>query len=184
MPGQAHRFSIEEYYRLSEIGVLRADSRTELLDGQVYDLFRVSPLHAAVTHLIAKPFFNQREEQCIVSIRNPLRLDQFSEPEPDVALVKFRPDYYKTRHPGPTDVYLLIEIADVSLDYDRNKLSIYGRAGVSEVWIVNLNELTVEVCGEPNFTGYGSKIVLHAGDQAKPQAFPDVTVNVAELLKR
>jgi hypothetical protein len=184
MPVQAHRFSVKDYYCLAEAGVLRTNSRTELLDGQVYDLFRVSPLHAAVTQLIAKPFFEQTEEQCIVSIRSPLRLDQFSEPEPDVMLVKYRPDYYKTRHPEPNDVFLLIEIADVSLDYDRNKLSIYGRASIPEAWIVNLEAATIEVYREPNFTGYGSKMVLGIGKQAKPQAFSNIAVDVREILKK
>ena len=183
MPVQGHRFSVEEYYRLAEIGVLRADSRTELLDGQIYDLFRVSPLHAAITQLIAKPFFEQPEEQFIVSIRNPVRLDQFSEPEPDVVLIKYRPDYYKTRHPEPRDVFLLIEVADVSLDYDRNKLSTYGRAGIPEVWIVNLDDRIVEIYREPDLNGYSSKIIISAGDTAKPQAFPDVAVDVGRLLE-
>ena len=80
---------------------------------------------------------------------------------------------------------LLIEVADASLDYDReDKLPAYGRAGVPEVWIVNLNELTVEIYREPNFTGYGSKTILREGDQARSLAFPDVAMDVAELLER
>jgi len=185
MPVQAnHRFSVTDYYRLAEIGALRADARVELLDGQVFDLFPVSPFHAAVTRRIAQPFLKQPEERCIVSIRNPVRLDEFSEPEPDVVLLKYRPDYYKTQHPGPEDVFLLIEVADASLEYDRNKLPTYGRAGIAEVWIVNLNEAVVEVYREPHFTGYSSKTVLRDSDQAVPQAFPEAAVNVGELLKR
>jgi len=100
-------------------------------------------------------------------------------------LIKYRADYYKTRHPGPEDVYLLVEVADASLDYDREeKLPAYGRAGIAEVWIVNLADLTVEVYREPHFSGYGAKTILRAGDRAIPQAFPDVAVDVAELLKR
>jgi len=86
---------------------------------------------------------------------------------------------------GPEDVLLLVEVADASLDYDREeKRPAYGRAGVPEVWIVNLNDLTVEIYRQPNFTGYGSKTILRAGDQVSPQAFPDVVVDLAELLKR
>jgi Uma2 family endonuclease len=181
MPVQTnHRFSVTDYYRLAEIGVLRPDARGELLDGQIFDLLPVSPLHAAVTRRIAPPFLEQPEERCIVSIRNPVRLDEFSEPEPDVMLLRYRPDYYSKRHPGPEDVFLLIEVADASLDYDRDKLPIYGRAGIAEVWIVNLVDQTIEVYREPHFTGYRSKAVLRAGNKATPQAFPDVTVDTEE----
>ena len=185
MPVQAsHRFSVTDYYRLAEIGVLRADARVELLDGQICDSFSISPLHAAVTRQVAQPFFEQPKRQLIVSMRNPVRLDEFSEPEPDVMLLKYRQDYYSKRHPGPEDVFLLIEVADVSLDYDRDKLAIYCRAKIAEVWIINLVDLTVEVYSEPQYAGYGSITILHTGDAATPQAFPDVSVNVAELLKR
>ena len=154
-----------------------------MLDGQIFDLFPVSPLHAAVTGQIAQPFFEDSEGCCIVSIHNPVRLDEFSEPEPDVALLKYRADYYKTRHPGPEDVFLLIEVADVSLDYDRDKLPMFGRAGITEVWIVNLVNQTIEVYREPHFTGYRSKANLRAGDKAMPEAFPNIAVDVAALLK-
>jgi Uma2 family endonuclease len=179
-----HRFSVTDYYRLAEIGVLHPDARVELLDGLIFDLCPVSPFHAAVTRRISQPFLEQPEERCIVSIRNPVRLDEFSEPEPDVVLLKYRPDYYSKRHPGPEDVFLLIEAADISLDYDRDKISNYGRAEIGEVWIVNLLDQTIEVHREPNFNGYGSKTILRAGDKATPQAFPDAIVDVAELLKR
>ncbi|MCX6930119.1 MAG: Uma2 family endonuclease, partial [Verrucomicrobia bacterium] len=90
-----------------------------------------------------------------------------------------------SRYPQPDDVFLLIEVSDTTLDYDRaEKLPAYGRAGVSEVWIVNLQNATIEVYREPHFTGYGSKAVLQAGEQAKPLAFPDAIVDVAVLLKR
>jgi Uma2 family endonuclease len=172
-------------YQLGKIGVLPEDASVELLDGQVLDCDRISPLHASVTHSLAQPFFDLPEEACIVSIRNPVRLDEYSEVQPDVMLAKYRQDYYKSRHSGPEDVYVLMEVADESLDYDREeKLPAYGRAGIGEVWIVNLNEATIEVCRDPHFTGYSSKTILQAGDQAVPQAFPDVVVDVAELLER
>lgn len=186
MPVQTnHRFTVAEYYRMAETGVLRPDARVELLDGQVADSFRISPFHAYATHQLADIFFKLPKQSRIVSIRNPVRLDEYSELEPDVMLLKHIPNYYRLRHPGPEDVLLLIEVADASLDYDReDKLPAYGHAGIAEVWIVNLADLTIEVYREPHFTGYGSKTVLHPGTQAVPQAFPDVVVDVAELLKR
>jgi Uma2 family endonuclease len=100
-------------------------------------------------------------------------------------LLKAAPDDYTSRHPQPDDVFLLIEVSDTTLDYDHEeKLHAYGRASVAEVWIVNLNETTIEVYREPHFTGYGSKTILRAGDTIAPLAFPDAAVDVAELLKR
>ena len=100
-------------------------------------------------------------------------------------LLKPSADFYRKRHPQPEDVFLLVEIADSTLERDQDeKLPIYARTGIAEVWIVNLNDQTIEVYAQPGFTGYGAKTVLAAGDQASPQAFPDATVDVAELLKR
>ena len=100
-------------------------------------------------------------------------------------LLKPAPDDYTIRHPRPEDVLLLIEVSDTTLSYDREeKLPAYGRAGVGEVWIVNLIDASIEVYREPHFTGYGSTTVLRAGEAAKPHAFPDTSVDVGELLKR
>jgi Uma2 family endonuclease len=186
MPVQTtHRFSVKDYYRMAEVGVLEPDARVELLNGQVIDCFRNTPLHAAVKRRLSEPFYALPENACIVSVSNPVRLDEFSEVQPDVMLIKYRDDYYSRQHPGPDDVFVIMEIADESLDFDREeKLPAYGRAGISEIWIVNLTEHTIEIYREPNFTGYTSKTILRVGEQAKVQAFPDVVVDVAGLLKR
>ncbi len=120
-----------------------------------------------------------------MAVQDPVHLDEYSEPQPDLMLLRPAPDYYSTRHPGPEDVLLLIEVAATSLAYDRGrKLPAYGRAGISEVWIVNLEEQTLEVYREPHLTGYASTTVLSPGEKARPLAFPDAAVDVAELLKR
>jgi len=106
-----------------------------------------------------------------------VRLDDFSEPQPDLALLKPTPDSYRSRHPGPDDVILLIEISDSTLQSDREeKLPAYGRVGIIEVWIVNLVDKTIEIHRKPNFADYASRVVLGAGDMATPLAFPDAAV--------
>jgi len=100
-------------------------------------------------------------------------------------LLKPLPDDYTSRHPRAEDVLLLIEVSDTTLDYDlQEKLPAYGRAGIPEVWIVNLKNGTIEIYLEPHFTGYGSRAVLRASERAVPRTFPDVTIQVGELLKR
>jgi Uma2 family endonuclease len=182
---RSHRFSVTDYYRLAEIGVLRPEHRVELLNGEIYDKAGRSPFHCAVTSELFSLFCLSSRDRWIVSVHNPLRLDEFSEPEPDLMLVRHRDDFYCHQHPGPADALLVIEVAETTLEFDcKAKLPAYGRAGVPEVWIVNINELTVEVYREPHFEGYASKTVLGAGEQARPAAFPDVSVDAGELLRR
>jgi Uma2 family endonuclease len=176
-----HRFSAEEYHRLAETGILSPDARVELIEGAIHDMSPIGPLHGAVTKRLNR-FFNSRAKgRWTVSIQDSIRLDIYSEPEPDVVLLKPAPDDYASHHPAPDDVFLLIEVADSTLDFDRGKkLQIYARAGISEFWIVNLQDSTIEIYREPHFTVYEKKTVLRTGDKACPTAFPDV----AELLRR
>ena len=180
-----HRFNVEEYYRMAETGILRPDASVELLNGRIIDMPPIGPAHGGLVKRLSRIFNSKSDGRWLVSIQDPVRLDDQSEPEPDVALLKSEPDDYTSRHPQPDDVFLLIEVSDSTLDYDREeKIPAYGRAGVAEVWIVNLVNPGVEVYSDPHFNGYGSKTILHPGDQIAPQAFPDAVVSVAELLKR
>ena len=143
------------------------------------------PFHGEVTTYLAELFAVASRGRWRTRTQNSLRLDDFSEPQSDLILAKPIAETYRRRHPRAEEVYLLIEVSDTSLEADQeDKLPAYGRAGVPEVWIVNLNELAVEVYREPHFTGYGSKTVRRAGDQVFPQAFPDAVVDVGEWLKR
>ena len=180
-----HRFSVKEYYRMAETGVLRPDARVELLNGEIIDMSPIGPFHGGVTDYLNEFFVAASKGRWRTRVQNSLRLDDHSEPQPDLVLARPAPDFYRKRHPQPEDIFLLVEVSDATLEADQeDKLPAYGRAGIAEVWIVNLNELTVEVYREPNFAGYGSKTVLRAGQQAKPLMFPDAAVDVAELLKR
>lgn len=170
---------------MAETGVLPANARVELLNGEIIDMSPIGPFHGGVANYLTEMFTAAAKGRWITTIQNPLHLDDQSEPQPDVLLLKPAKDFYRRRHPQPEDVFLLVEISDTSLQAGQEeKLPIYGKAGIPEVWIINLNELTIEIYREPHFNGYGSKTILRAGDEAKPLAFPDVAINVAELLKR
>jgi len=180
-----HRFTVTEYYRMAETGVLQPDARVELLNGEIIDTSPIGPFHGGVTTYLTELFAAVSKGRWQTRVHNSLRLDDRSEPQPDLVLAHADPDYYRKRHPKPAEVFLLIEISDTSLETDQDdKLPAYGRAGIPEVWIVNLNDLTVEVYREPHFEGYASKQVFRAGEQASPAAFPDVSVDVTELLRR
>jgi Uma2 family endonuclease len=168
---------------MAEAGVLKPDARVELLDGRIIDISPIGPLHGGTVNRLVRWFSTHDRGRWLVSAQNPVQLDDHSEPEPDLMLLKPEPDDYTSRHPRPEEVFLLIEVADTTLDYDRReKLPAYGRAGIPEVWIVNLNDRTLEVYREPHFAGYGSIHTLRAGDTAAPLAFADAEVNLSALL--
>ncbi len=129
-----HRFTVEDYYRMAETGVLRPAARVELLEGRIIDMSPIGPFHGGLVKRLSRTFNLKAKGRWIVSIQDPVRLDDRSEPEPDVMLLKPSPDDYTSRHPQPDDVFLLIEVSDTTLDYDREeKLPAYGRAGIAEV---------------------------------------------------
>ena len=179
-----HRFTVKEYYRMAETGVLPRDARVELLNGEIVDMSPIGPSHAGMVNRLNRMFAKHARDRWMVSMQNPLRLDDQSEPEPDFMLLKPSADDYSGRHPQPEDVFLLVEVADASLEYDREeKLPAYGRAGISEVWIVNLRDRAIEVFREPHYAGYAAKTTLRQGDRATLTAFPDVALDIAELLR-
>lgn len=185
MPATKHRFTVDDYYRMGDAGVFPPGRRVELLEGEIIDMMPVGPFHSGVVNQLTDFFTLCAHRRWLVTNQNPVRLNSHSEPQPDLIIVRFAEDYYKGRHPTPDDVLLLIEVADSSLDYDRgDKLAAYGKAGIEEYWLVNLEEQCVEIHREPHFTGYTSTRVLKPGDHAAPSAFPDVIVDLAELLRR
>jgi Uma2 family endonuclease len=180
-----HRFNVKEYYRMAETGVFRPDARMELRNGRIIDISPIGPFHGGLVNCLIRLHTRLARDRWQVAAQNPVRLEDHSEPEPDFMLLKPSPDDYKGRHPRPEDVFLLVEVSDATLDYDREeKIPAYGRAGIAEVWIVDLHQARIEVYREPHFTGYGSRVILGPGDEVAPLAFPDAMVKVAELLRR
>jgi Uma2 family endonuclease len=179
-----HRFNTSEYYRMAETGVLKAGARVELVDGEIIDMSPIGPFHGGVVNRLNALLNANAKGRYLVAVQNPLHLDPYSEPQPDLLLLRPATDDYTSRHATPNDAFLLIEVADTSVEYDREKkLPVYGHAGVSEVWIVNLQELLLEVYREPTSTGYQSVMRLREGDKISPLAFPDIVVDVKALLR-
>ena len=169
---------------MAEMGVLHPDARLELLDGQIHDMSPIGLFHTGVVNHLIAIFAEVNNTRWVLQAQSPLRMDVYWEPEPDLMLLKPAPDFYKTHRATVDDVLLLIEVADSSLETDRNeKLPAYARFRIPEVWIVNLVDRTIEIYREPELSSYGLKTVLRYGGKASPAAFPDVTVDVAELLQ-
>ncbi|MEO0330901.1 MAG: Uma2 family endonuclease [Bacteroidota bacterium] len=139
-------FTVDEYHKMVEGGVLHEDSRVELINGEIITMSPINSPHGGHVKRINAFFSAILGKKAILSVQDPLHIPEHSEPEPDVMLLKPRDDFYANAHPEPQDVYLLIEVADSSLDFDRKvKLPLYAEAQVSEVWIVNLADKQIEV---------------------------------------
>jgi Uma2 family endonuclease len=180
----AHRFTVDEYYRMAETGILQPEARVELLDGEVIDMMPIDPPHGGTVNKLNHLFLNSSQGRWVVSVQNPVRLSPRSEPQPDLMLLKPDPEYYAHGHPEPEDVFLLVEVADTTVSYDRNrKIPAYGRAGIPEVWLINLPKRTVEVFRNPHATGYASIQTFGIDDTLEVPAFPDVRIKVGALLK-
>ncbi len=149
---------------MAEAGALRPGASVELLNGRINDISLIGPFHGGLVNRLIRIYAERARGRWQASAQNPLRLDDHSEPQPDFMFLKPSPDDYTDQHARPEDVILLIEVSDTTLDYDHSeKLPAYGQAGVTEVWIVNVPEATIEVYREPHFTGYGSKTVVGGG---------------------
>jgi Uma2 family endonuclease len=145
MPGVAgdsirrHRLTVTDYYRMAEAGILRPDARVELIEGEIIDMAPIGSRHAGTVDQLASCLRRAAGERAIVRVQSPIRIDEHSEPEPDIVLLRPRADFYKTSHPGPSDVLLIIEVADTTLRYDRDvKTLLYARNGIPEVWIIDI----------------------------------------------
>jgi Uma2 family endonuclease len=134
-----HRLTVADYYRMGEVGILAPDARVELIDGEIIDMAPPSSAHAATVHYLTEVFVRAVEGRATVLAQNPVRLSKYSEPQPDVALLRRRDDFYREGHPQPDDVLLIVEIATSSLRFDRRtKVRLYARHGIPEMWLVDL----------------------------------------------
>jgi len=177
------RFTVDEYYRMAESGILREEERVELIEGEIVRMAAIGSRHAACVDRLTSLFVRGIGDRFQVRVQNPVRLSDRTEFEPDLAVLRLRPDGYAGGHPGPADVLLVIEVADSSLDKDREiKAPLYAQAGIVEYWLVNLVEQTIDVSREPT-EGTFRNVDRHGrGDVLHPRAFAGLAVPVDAVL--
>ncbi|HTQ36251.1 MAG TPA: Uma2 family endonuclease [Steroidobacteraceae bacterium] len=180
-----HLITVDEYYRMAEVGLLAPDARVELIEGEIIDMVPIGSRHArAVAHL-DRLFTIAVGKHALVRSQGPVRLNRRSEPEPDLALLKPRDDEYGRSHPGPSDVLLIIEVSDTTLDYDRNvKLPLYARHGIPEVWIVDLQHDQLLICRSPRDGRYIDCSSLPEPGRTGIAALTGIEVDLSRLLQR
>lgn len=164
--------TIEEYHRMSEAGILTEDDRVELLDGEIYQMSPIGSEHGACVKRLNRILNHLLGNKVIVSVQDPVQIPELSEPEPDIALLAPRSDFYADAHPLPEEVFLIIEVANTSYDKDKLvKLPIYARAGIPGYWIVNLEKRQVEIFQKPQQGSYVIEVVAGPGEQLPLRSF-------------
>lgn len=150
-----HRISVEDYHRMAAIGILKKDSRVELIDGEIIDMPPIGTSHAGMVNRLTHLLVHALAGKAVIAVQNPVQLDGFSEPQPDIAILQPRLDFYSGAHPKPPDIIALVEVADASQRYDRDiKVPLYARHGVPEVWLVDIEMWRLEIFQRPGPDGY------------------------------
>jgi hypothetical protein len=180
-----YRFSVSDYHRMGEAGVLGPDLNVELLNGHIYEMSPIGSQHAACVRRLTRVFSaHVHPKQALVSVQNPIVLPPDSEPEPDVSLLKPRDDNYASRHPRPDEVLLAVEVADSSLPFDQEvKVPLYAQAGIPEVWVVALDEDRIHAYQMPKSGSYRERATYDRGDEiALPSVLDAPAVAVDAVL--
>lgn len=176
------RFTVEEYERMGQTGILDEDDRVELLDGEIVQMTPIGPVHASVVDRLTRLLVQRVGERGIVRVQNPVRLTTRSEPQPDVVVARIRDDFYQFGHPASEDVLLLIEVADSSLAVDRAvKAPLYAGADIAEMWLVDLATRTVVVHRAPSGGRYGHVHTARVGDELVLPGIDGAVVAVTEV---
>lgn len=178
-----HHLTVSEYERMGETGVFAPDARVELIEGKIIEMSPIGSRHAGCVRLLSKTLNGQVGENAIISTQSPIRLSDLSEPQPDLAVLRFRQDYYREGHPGPDDVLLVIEVSDTTVQYDRHtKMPLYARAGIPEALLFSLPDDRLEDFSRPEMGVYQENRILNRGERFESTSVSGLTLDIAMIL--
>lgn len=179
---ERRRFTVEEYHRMGEAGILSEDERVELIEGEIVEMTPIGSRHAGYVIHLNHLFSKALGDRALVSVQNPVRLSEITEPEPDLTLLRPRADRYIEFLPRPDDVLLLVEVAESRLEKDlKIKVPLYARAGICEVWVIDIEERVVEVHRRASPDGYQVQQRFARGDSIRLEPLPDLEILADEL---
>jgi Uma2 family endonuclease len=182
VPANVKLWTVDDYHRMVETGILTEGDRVELLDGQIIEMNPQLPPHAATTQRAFRYLDRLLEPVAYVRMQLPVTLKPKSEPEPDIAVVRIEANEYGDHHPMPDEIFLIIEVADSTLLGDRQqKAPVYAKAGIADYWILDVNTRQVYVFREPTQDGYRQETILAANAVLAPVAFPNITIPLNQL---
>ena len=180
---QKRPLSVEEFHWMGRVGIIGAEERVELQEGEIYTMPPIGPSHSGSVNSTSETLRDRSDRRYFVSVQNPVQLDEHSEPIPDIALLRWRDDFYRFVHPTPADVFLVIEVADSTVKSDRsNKIPLYARAGIPEAWLVNIPGRRVEQHAEPVGGVYQVVRVWQRGETVQAHTLPELSLPVNDIL--
>ena len=179
-----HPFTVADYARMLSTGILSEDDRVELIDGEVRVMSPIGPLHAAIVKRLNTLLGRLLPDTVILSVQDPIQLNDYSEPQPDLAILQYRDDFYGQAHPVADDVLLVIEVSDSSVEYDRDeKLPRYANASIAEAWLIDVNNVTVEQYLQPRNGKYLVKRLLERGDTLTAHAVAALQLDIDRIFE-
>jgi Uma2 family endonuclease len=183
-PTSLKRWTVQDYHRMSELGILDPNERTELIAGQIALMAAKGTPHVTALRLLATTLDGLLADRDVfMSTQDPIQLDDFSEPEPDLAIVRGTVLDYAERHPRPSEVYLVVEVADWTLKNDcETKDKLYAQAGITDYWVLDVKNRQLHIFRDPTPTGYSSHLILAEPNQAVPLAFPSLILSLTSIL--
>jgi len=177
-----HPISVREYFRMGATGALDPEARIELIDGELFDMPPIGSSHAGRVNRFIRLFSRAVGDAAIVSAQNPVVLGDFSAPQPDLALLRWREDFYEQAHPGPEDILVVVEVADSTLAYDRErKLPLYARFAVAEVWLVDVAGRHLDVYRDPEDGAFTTRFRVHDLSCVDITALPGIELDLRSL---
>ena len=180
---QSRVFTVGEYYRMAEANILTEEDRVELIAGQIVAMSPIGSRHAACVKRLNLLLGKMIGDSILLGVQDPIALDAYSEPEPDLVLLRPRADFYAAAHPAAGDVLLAIEVADTSASYDREvKVPLYAQAGIPEVWLIDLQQGRIEVYARPQGNAYQQRVEVDANDAFTSPTVAGLTLTAADLL--
>jgi Uma2 family endonuclease len=176
-------FTVAEYERMGQFGIFSEDARVELVCGEIIDMSPIGERHASCVAILAQLITLRLRLSALVWTQNPIVLDDYSEPQPDLAVLKPRGDNYRTSKPTPDDVLIVIEVSDSTLEYDRKvKVPLYAAAGIPEAWVVNLPEECIEVYSDPAGGEYRAVRAYARGRRLQSHTLAPLRLPVSKVL--
>jgi Uma2 family endonuclease len=177
------RFTTLEFQEMVKVGILPEEHGWEVIDGYLTDKMTIGTKHAKYVRRLTRILERKIGNEILVSSQNPIYLDEFNEPEPDIALLVWKDDEYESQHPTPKDVLIAMEVSDSTIKYDREvKKVLYAEAEIKEFWLINLSENTIEIHTQPKKGSYRNVQIFGADDELKSVTIENLVLNVNEIL--
>lgn len=177
-----HRITVDELYRMVEVGLLDPKARVELIEGEIIDMAPIGNPHMATVDRLNELLIRTVGERAIVRCQGAVQLGEYSAPQPDLTLLARREDYYSSRRAIASDILLMIEVSDTTLQYDSGrKMSLYARHNVPELWVIDVPSARLLLFRQPSGEGYLERSILEAPDMMSIEKLPGVTIDTSSL---